>query len=56
MFGTAINLSKNTVSLAAVLKDVRRLEASEANKKEKYSLAQAVAKSVTVYIRTDAKM
>ena len=51
-----INVSNVTQSLAAALKDVQRLEALEAKKKEKYTPAEAVAKAVTVSISTDAKM
>ena len=51
-----INVSNTTQSLAAALKDVRRLEAPEAKKKEKDTPSQAVAKVVTVSISTDAKM
>ena len=51
-----INLSNTTESLAAALKDVQRLEALEAKKKEKDTPAEAVAKAVTVSISTDAKM
>ena len=52
----AINVSNNTQSLTGALKDVRRLEAPEAKKKEKDTPSQAVAKAVTVSINTDAKM
>ena len=51
-----INVSNTTHSLAAALKDVQRLEALEAKKKEKDTPAEAVAKAVTVSINTDAKM
>ena len=51
-----INVSNTTESLAAALKDVQRLEALEAKKKEKDTPAEAVAKAVTVSISTDAKM
>ena len=52
----AINVSNTTQSLAGALKDVRRLKAPEAKKKEKDTPSQAVAKAVTVSISTDAKM
>ena len=51
-----INVSNTTQALAAALKDVHRLEAPEAKKKEKDTPAQAVAKAVAVSISTDAKM
>ena len=51
-----INVSNTTQSLAAALKDVQRLEAPEAKKKDKDTPAEAVAKTVTVSISTDAKM
>ena len=51
-----INVSNTTQSLAAALKDVQRLEAPEAKKKEKHTPAEAVAKAVTVSISTDAKL
>ena len=50
------NVSLTTQSLSAALKDLNRLEAPEAKKKEKDTPAQAVAKAVTVSISTDAKM
>ena len=50
------NLSNTTQSLAAALKDVQRLEAPEAKKKEKDTPAEAVAKAVNVSISTDAKV
>ena len=52
----AFNVSNTTQSLAAALKDVQRLEAPEAKKKEKDTPTEAVAKAVTVSINTDAKM
>ena len=52
----AINVSNTTQSLATALKDLQRLEAPEAKKKEKDTPSQAVAKAVTVSISTDAKM
>ena len=52
----AIFVQNNTQSLAAALKDVQRLEAPEAKKKEKDTPAQSVAKAVTVSISSDAKM
>ena len=51
-----INVSNTTQSLDAVLKDVQRLEAPEAKKKEKDTPAQSVAKAVAVSISSDAKM
>ena len=51
-----INVSKTTQSLAAALKDVQRLEAPEAWKKEKDKPAEAAVKVVTVSISTDAKL
>ena len=42
--------------VAAALKDVQRLEAPEAKKKEKETPAEALAKAVTVSISTDAKL
>ena len=51
-----INVSNTTQSLASALKDVQRLEAPEAKKKEKDTPSEAVAKAVTVSISTDAKM
>ena len=52
----AINVSNTTQSLATALKDVQRLEAPEARKKEKDTPAEAVAKAATVSISIDAKM
>ena len=52
----AIYVSSTTLSLASALKDVQRLEAPEAKKKEKDTPAEAVAKAVTVSISTDAKV
>lgn len=52
----AIYVSSTTLSLASALKDVQRLEALEAKKKEKDTPAEAVAKAVTVSISTDAKV
>jgi len=51
-----ITVSNTTQALAAALKDVQRLEAPEAKKKDKEPPAQAVAKAVAVSISTDAKM
>ena len=51
-----INVSNTTESFAATLKDVQRLEAPEARRKEKDTPAEAVAKAVTVSISTDVKM
>ena len=51
-----INVSNTTEYFAATLKDVQRLEAPEARKKEKDTPAEAVAKAVTVSISTDVKM
>jgi len=51
-----INVSNTTQSLATALKDVQRLEAPEAKKKEKDTPAQSVAKAVAVSISSDAKM
>ena len=51
-----INVSNTTQSLASALKDVQRLEAPEAKKKEKNTPAEAVVKAVTVSISTDAKL
>ena len=48
--------SNTTQSLAAALKDMQRLEAPEAKKKEKDRPAQSVAKAVAVSISSDAKM
>ena len=48
--------SNTTQSLAAALKDMQRLEAPEAKKKEKDTPAQSVAKAVAVSISSDAKM
>ena len=50
------SISNTAQSLAAALKDVQRLEAPEAKKKEKDTPAEAIAKAVTVSISTDAKM
>ena len=50
-----INVSNTTHSLAAALKDVKRLEAPVAKKKEK-DPAEAAVKAVTVSISTDAKL
>ena len=52
----ATNVSNTTQSLAAALKNVQRLEAPEAKKKEKDTPAQSVAKAVTVSISSDARM
>ena len=52
----AIFISNTTQSLAAALKDVQRLEAPEAKKKEKDPPAQSVAKAVSVAISSDAKV
>jgi len=52
----AIFVSNTTQSLAAALKDVQRLEAPEAKKKEKDTPAQSVAKAVSVAISSDAKV
>ena len=52
----AIYVSSPTLSLASALKDVQRLEAREAKKKEKDTPAEAVAKAVNVSISTDAKV
>ena len=52
----AINVSNTTQSLATALKDLQRLEAPEAKKKEKDAPTEAVAKAVTVSISIDAKM
>ena len=51
-----INVSNTTQSLATALKDVQRLEAPEAKRKEKDTPAQSVAKVVAVSISSDAKM
>ena len=51
-----INLSNITLLLASALKDVNRLEAPDAKRKEKDTTVQLVAKAVTVSINTDAKM
>ena len=51
-----INVSNATQSLAFALKDVQRLEAPEARKKDKDTPAVAVAKAVTLSISSDAKM
>ena len=51
-----INVSNTTQSPAAALKDVQRPEAPEAKKKKKETPAEAVAKAVTVFISTDAKL
>jgi len=51
-----INVSNTTQSLATALKDVQRLEAPEAKRKEKDTPAQSVAKAVAVSISSDAKM
>ena len=51
-----INVSNTTESFAATLKDVQRLEAPEARRKEKDTPAEAVAKAVTVSVSTDVKM
>ena len=51
-----INVSNTTQSLATALKDVQRLEAPEAKKKEKDTAVEAVAKAVSVSISTDAKL
>jgi hypothetical protein len=52
----AIFISNTTQSLAAALKDVQRLEAPEAKKKEKDTPAQSVTKAVSVAISSDAKV
>ena len=52
----ATSASLTTQSLSAALKDLNRLEAPEAKKKEKDTPAQSVAKAVTVSISTNAKM
>ena len=52
----ATSVSNTTQSLAAALKDVQRLEAPEAKKKENDTPAKSVAKAVTVSISSDAKM
>jgi hypothetical protein len=52
----AIYVSSTTLSLASALKDVQRLEAREAKKKEKDTPAEAVAKAVNVSVSTDAKV
>ena len=52
----AIFVSNTTQSLATALKDVQRLEAPDAKKKEKDTPAQSVAKAVAVSISSDAKM
>jgi len=52
----AIFVSNTTQSLATALKDVQRLEATDAKKKEKDTPAQSVAKAVAVSISSDAKM
>ena len=51
-----ITVSNTTQSLAAALKNMQRLEATDAKKKEKDTPAQSVAKAVTVSISSDAKM
>ena len=51
-----INVSNTTQSLATALKDVQRLEAPEAKRKDKDTPAQSVAKAVAVSISSDAKM
>ena len=51
-----IYVSNTTESLTAALKEVQRLKAPEAKTKEKDPPAEAVAKAVTVSIRSDAKM
>lgn len=51
-----ITVSNTTQALGAALKDVQRLEAPEAKKKDKEPTAQAVAKAVAVSISKDAKM
>ena len=50
------SVSNPTQSLAAALRDVKRLEAPEAKIKEKDTPAESVAKAVTVSISSDAKM
>ena len=50
------SVSNTTQSLAAALKDVQRLEAPKAKKKENDTPAQSVAKAVTVSISSDAKV
>ena len=52
----AITVSNTTQSLAAALKDMQRVEAPDAKKKEKDTPVQSVAKAVAVSIRSDAKM
>ena len=51
-----INVSNTTQSLATALKDVQRLEAPEAKRKDKDTPAQSVAKAVAVSISSDANM
>ena len=48
--------SNTTQSLAAALKDMQRVEAPDAKKKEKDTPVQSVAKAVAVSISSDAKM
>ena len=52
----AIFISNTTQSLAAALKDMQRLEAPDAKKKEKDTPVQSMAKAVSVAISRDAKM
>ena len=52
----AITVSNTTQSLASALKDIQRLETPEAKKKEKDTLAESVAKAVSVAISSNAKM
>jgi len=52
----AIFVSNTTQSLASALKDIQRLETPEAKKKEKDTLAESVAKAVSVAISSNAKM
>ena len=47
----AIFVSNTTQSLATALKDVQRLEAPEAKRKDKDTPAQSVAKAVAVFSR-----
>ena len=51
-----ITVSNATKSLAAALKDMQRLEAPDAKKKEKDTPVQTVAKAVSVAISSNAKM
>ena len=52
----AIFVQNNTQSLAAALKDMQRVEAPDAKKKEKDTPVESVAKAVSVAISSDAKV